>query len=698
MIEKIPTACICANRCGIYVHVEDGEIVKITGIPEHPTNKGRLCPKALASVDFFYNSPERIKHPMKKVNGVFEQISWEEAMELMATKLLDLKEKYGPESLIVMRGMAPGVNENVGTLLVKRWMDVYGTPNYFTVDNQCFYPNMMAYMLTCGVLFRPDGNFDKVGQGLKVYWGRSVDENSPTEAMKVRDARKKGLKLMVVDPRKVPLAKEADLFLQPRPGSDSALLLGIINVIITKGLYDKQFVAEYTKGFDQLVEHVKAYPPEVVEKITWVPAEKIIAFAEAFATTKPAGIHHGYAVLDQQAAGFHAARSMVILHAITGNLDVPGGWISIPSIYRNGRDFRLRHMVDLSKELGTNEFPLMTNVNGRHIGDGQGNIVPETILTGSPYPIKSMVVIGTNPLLSWGEPLKWKEALSKLDFLVAVSLNSSEVTEMADLVLPAASSFEIDDFAIYFTANGDSYIMARRKIKQYGDAHSVAEFSLDIAKKMGYGEYFPWKSHVDFVNWYLEPLGFSFDSVVRDHPIGFNWRDIEYYHYIGKGFPTPSKKIEIYSDEMERYGYDPLPVQIEPTESPYSTPELAKEYPLVLTTGKRIKECIQSEMQNVPMLKKRATEKFNAEIHPETAKLYDIKTGDTIKIESIRNSVEIRAEVTEDILPGIVAVPRGRRGQNINALASFRGNKITGVPEYKAFLCRISKVSKIVHS
>jgi len=677
--------------CGMDVHVENGEIVKVEGMREHPMNQGSLCPKGAAVLEYV-NSPNRLKYPMKKENGVFKRISWDEAIDIIAARLSEIKEKYGARALAVMRGMNIAAVEPVaGYGLRQRFCDVYGTPNYQSVDSMCLFPHLMPYILTFGRFYGPDA---PEKSKLIVLWARDVDSSAPMLGKRVRQAKKNGARVIVIDPRRIRAAKEADIYLQVRPGTDSALAFGMLNVIIKENLYDADFVKDWTTGFDKLVHHVLSYTPEEVEKITRVPQELIKEAARLLASVKPACINQGVASLDQQASGFHAARAICILQAITGNLDVPGGFVST-----GGLRYKLARLHELlnDKAVGEDEYPLAYKIYGRPIGEGQGNVLPEVILTEKPYPIKALIADGTNPLLSWANSNKWREAFNKLDFLLATSLFPTETTEMADVVLPAASFLEISDvtngYAIY---NQIPYVMSRKKVRQFEEAQSSGYFWLKLAKKMGYDEYFPWEDTDEFINWSLEPVGLTVESLAaEDKAGGFFYGSPEYGRYIKKpGFLTPSKKVEIYSETMSKLGFDPLPVHIEPTESPISSPELAKEYPLILGTGPRSLESLQSEMHDLPKLQKLGSKSFVAEVHPDTAKEYGIEDGQMITIETKRGSIDMKAKVTEDIISGMVSIPVGRREANANLLTSEQpGSAVYGVPEFKALLCRVSRKS-----
>ena len=683
--QVIKTNCgLCIEQCGINVHLEKGRIVRVEGMPEHPISQGYLCPKGAAAIDYEY-SLERLNYPMKRENGAWKRISWEEALETIAAKLIETKEAYGAKALVVLVGMPVLLSGPPGISLLRRFCDVYGTPNYFSVDSMCFRPRVVAYFLTYGKYLYPA---EPQNSRLILLWGHNPDASSPLTARQIRSAKGKGVKLIVIDPRRVPLAKEADIWVQPRPGSDCALALGMLNVIISENLYDTEFVEKWTFGFDRLAEHIKSYTPQEVEKITWVSAENIREIARIYAATKPACIYQGTSALDQTASGFQSARAIAILQAITNNIDVPGGFARCGALWQNPA-----RLIDMVKERAVEEekYPLAYTVWGRWIGEGQGMGVPNAILTGNPYAIKAMIVAGSNPALTWPDSRKIKEALEKLDFLVVMSISMSQTAQLAHIVLPAATFLEKTDL-VDRGILGLPYAMLRKKVIQFEESWADAEFWLQLAKKMGYDQYFPWKNTEEFLDYILEPSGLTVELLTKGKPEGIMYGTWRYGEYKERGVPTPSGKVEIYSETMEKLGYDPLPTYAEPIESPVSTPEVAKDYPLILTTGARMLPYLHSQLRNISKLRRLAPEPL-AEIHPDTAEKWGIKDDEMILVETRRGYIQIKARLTPDIALKVVNIPHGWEQANVNILTFAKpGDPISGVPNLKAMLCRVKKL------
>lgn len=684
--QKINTLCqCCLYSCGVEAYVEGGKLVKVKGMPEHPLNKGKLCPKGANMIDWVY-SPDRLKYPLKRDNGEFKRISWDEALDTIALKLKKIKEGHGAKAVAALFGMVFFVQGRISKELMQRFWDVYGSPNIFSTDSMCYRVRCAAQAITFGGRAVPD--LEAANSNCLVFWGHNPHESQPPLDWRLTAKNLEGKKIIVIDPRKTPIAERADIHMKPRPGTDCALGLGMLHTIISKGLYDSEFVENWTVGFDKLKEHVKDYPPEKVEKITRVPKEEIIEAAEVFAKTKPACIHQSWGTLDQTTAGFHTSRSIAILQAITGNYDIPGGHIKhIEPPYRAPR---LTEKLD-ELPIGIDRFPLHYKVGERLFGEGHGMFLPDAILKGDPYPIKAAIVTATNPLRTWPNTKRFEEALRKLDFLVVMDLFMTDTAKLADIVLPAASFLERDEWPHFPFVLGVPYIMLRQKVIEFEECWPDIKFWMELAKRMGYDEYFPWKDVDEYMDYVMEPSGLTVKYLREEAPQGVSWTPVKYKRYEIEGFPTPSKKIEIYSETLEKMGHEPLPVHFEPLESPVSTPEFAKDYPLVLTTGSRLLQFLHSEHRNVAKLRKMFPEPL-ADINTQSASQYGIKDGDRIVVETKRGRIELKAKVSEDMLPDVVNISHGWGEANVNILTDETpANTVGGQPALTALLCRISK-------
>lgn len=682
-MEVIKTDCaLCVNCCGIDAYVDKGRLVKVEGTPENPINLGALCPKGERLVEYEY-SPYRLKYPMKRDNGSWKRISWEEALDTITTKLKEVKEKHGAHALAVYTGSV-GVEHVEVSFFAQRFRGAYGTPNFITVDSGCWRARILARIMTFGRFPSEDTENAKC----IVLWGHNPDSSRFPLARQIRQAMQKGAKLIVIDPRRTPLAKEG-LYLQVRPGTDLALALGMMNVIIAEGLYDKEFVEKWTVGFDELKEHVKAYVPERVEEITWVPSAEIRSCARLFAKNKPASIVQGVCSLDRDINNIQNQRALSILQTITGNIDVPGGWVCTNAI----RLTDLRIPVD-EDPMGAAEYPAFYRLWGKANPYGHAMLFPDMVLTEKPYPIKALIVAGGNPALTIPDSKKYKEALQKLDLVVVVDVVMSETAELADIVLPACTFLEQTGLGSFppVAMFGIPYVILRKKVVEPpGECWPDWKIWSELGRRMGYGEQFPLQSDEEMVEMLLAPSGITVKKLM-DNPSGLYYTSKEYGLYKTKGFRTPSGKIEILSETLKQAGFDPLPNYLEPTQSPVSSPELAKDYPLILITGARILEYIHTQLRHVPEIRHIAPEPL-MEIHPSTAGKYGVLDGEMVYLETKKGRIKIKAKLTNDIAPQVVSVPHGWAEANVNKLTDIEiRDPICGYPQDKGLLCRIVKL------
>ena len=519
-------------------------------------------------------------------------------------------------------------------------------------------------------------------------WGANPEEAWPLYADSVHALKSRGAKLIVVDPKVTHLAKEADIHAQIRPGTDCALALALLNVIITEELYDKDFVKQWTLGFDKLIEHVKAYSPEEVEKITWVPAETIRNMARLYATSKPAATHMGIS-MDHCTNGIQAIRAIVTLIAVTGNLDVPGGNIYSPGFRQT--NLLVRDKVVKARAVGA-DYPLFSELNFEE------TVVPAItqILTQEPYPIKALIVSGCNLALTWPNTNKVRRTLKNLDFMLVVDIFMTDTAKMADIVLPGTTFLERQDLRDYRWSGLPLILLTNRVVEPVGNSMEEWRIWAELGKRMGYEEYFPWKDTEELIDYLLElprekHPDFTIEQL-KHNPGGMFYTGREYQKYLKRGFSTPSGKVEIYSERLANYGYDPIPTFHEPTESLISRPDLVKDYPLLLITGARSIAYLHSEYRNLPSLRKLVPEPL-IQIHPQTANNYGIADGALVKVESARGSITLKAQLTEDIHPKIVSIPHGWSEANANFLTDDENrDPVSGYPGFRSVLCRVKKL------
>jgi len=683
---------MCHGGCGVLVYVKDGKAVKISGDPDCPINHGTLCAKAFASIQLAYH-PERLTYPVRRVgpkgSGKWERISWDEALDTIAEKILQYKDEYGAESIVMGYGTG---RENEA--VIYRFANLLGTPNVLTAGHFCYGPRVATGIITCGS--NPVVDYENHPRCIMV-WGNNIVISNPDEykGEPFSVAVDKGAKLIVVDPRFTRIAARADVWLQLRPGTDTALALGMANVIIQEGLYDKDFVEKWVHGWDEFKKRASEYTLERVEEITWVPKEKIAEAARLYATTKPAGIQWGVAI-EQQVNCADNDRALMALMAITGNLDKKGGQVLFkPPKIRTVSEFGAHKMLpreQAAKRLGGERFRLAGNfaiINPKCVWDA--------ILEERPYPVKMLFFISSNPLLTRANARYVKKALEAVDFMAVADFFMTPTAELADIVLPAATWLEMDYIGDFWKRHG--YILPRRKVIQVGECRSDHEMLNDLAHRVGQGEHW-WDNFEQALDWILEPMGLTWQQFKEmDYLRG----EVAYEKFKKKGFSTPTGKVEIYSTLLEKWGYDPLPQFREPPESPYSTPELYNQYPYILITGRRLPGFFHTENRQLPWMRELHRDPV-VEIHPETAKKEGIEEGDWVIIESPRGKVKQRAKYFAGMDPRVISAEHawwfpeksdpghGWDESNINVLTSNdyeNCDPAMGATHVRCLLCRI---------
>ncbi len=677
----IATDCtLCYHSCGMNVLVERGRITKVEGLKEHPLNKGRLCPKGERAIELVYH-PERLKYPLKKVNSQWKRISWDDALAEIAGKLQGLKKEFGPDVLSIFSGSI-GVENLEMMEMAQRFKGAFGSPNFISVEGICYRMRIRARQMTFGKY-----PVEEMNTQFYILWGHNPEQSDFPLQIALEENLAKGSKLVVIDPKRIPLAKKAEMYLPIRPGTDGALALAMIHVIIKENLYDKDFIDQWTHGFDKLIPHIQPYTPEWAEKITWVPAEDIRKVARLFAKAESASIFQGTNTQDQTANGTQNSRAFAILQVITGNINNRGGWVISPRLILTGIGLPTERVP-----IGAEDYRLFYEIWGRKSPYGQVVCFPDSV----PDPIRALMVTGGNPLISMPDSTAFREAFKKLDLLVVHELFMTETAEMAHYVLPACTHLEKNGLAYsYNVCHGMPYLMLRKKaIEPLYESYSEFKFWTELGKKMGMEDVFPWKTDEEVIAFEIKSSGLSYQELKEEKIAGTFYREKQYGMdaYQVKGFPTPSKKIEIFSESFEKEGFDPLPTYREPEQSPLGDQEMYQRFPLILTTGARILYYTHGQHRNIGGLREKKPVPF-AEIHPKTADQFGIKKDDWIVVESNRGQIRVKAIVTEDMREGVVSIPHGWPGEaNVNLLTDVHCREpIMGYPQMKSQLCSIKK-------
>ncbi|MEE9520731.1 MAG: molybdopterin-dependent oxidoreductase [Dehalococcoidales bacterium] len=713
--EVVSTICDrCHGCCGVLAYVKDGRVVKVEGDPDFPQNEGTMCPKGLAVTQVLYH-PDRIKYPMKRTGerggGKWQRISWDEALNTVASRFKEIMDKWGPESITCSYG-DHGFHD-FKNIFKLTWLHAMGSPTWFHSDaHYCYTPMIMANRVTFGESLTSEVGPDYRNSRCIMLWGGNPVMSHPTRARDIMIGKKKGAKLIVVDPRFCEIASKADIFLQVRPSADDALALGMLNVIINEGLYDKEFVDKWCVGFSELRQRVQEYPPSWVSEVTWVSEEDIISAARMYATNSPGAAMHTRMGVQMNFNVHQTIRAMAIMAAICGNLDVKGGLI-MGSVYQG---FKTKVHIEhealpfppevADKRIGAKEFPLFASSKSIVGGLCHPPSVIHAIITGKPYPVKANWAV--NDLLLCLEGAKeTMEALKKLEFSVGSCFFMNPTMEMCDIIMPPHTYLEKDgiEFAMY-----NNMVAAReRVIEPVYDTMEDREMDLEIIKRMGLELPKQWKTVAQFHDYTLSGIGITYEELKKHH---FMVQPTRYKKYEEEGgFKTSSGKVELVASlTKEVAGEDPLPYYKDNQETPFSTPEIARDYPLVLTTGHRHVAYFHSSGRQVPWC--RELEPYpRVQIHPQTAAGLDIRDGDWVWIEAPkdRGRVKMKAEVTEAVDPRVVAAPshwwypenkedplHGWSESNINIIATNDPpyEPVSGAVSLRGLLCKVYRVEE----
>ncbi|MGP8079035.1 MAG: molybdopterin-dependent oxidoreductase [Dehalococcoidales bacterium] len=662
---------MCTSSCPSVIHISNGVATKIQRVNK---SSGAYCPRFDSQLDFVYH-PERLLHPLKRTgergSGSFKCISWDEALDTVASHLQKVKEEYGPESVAFWVAYTKEPRP-----YFHRLTHAFGSPNYCTESSSCATSTFLATYLTYGthhIQFQSPAR-------CSIIWGTSVLNSRPVMWPQYLEASKNGQKLIVVDPLLTKIASMSDIHLQLRPGTDGALALGMMNVIINENLHDTEFINKWTVGFDGLKKLIQKYSPEYVEKITWVPAAKIREAAILFATLKPAQIVTTANSTTHHTNGLQNHRAIILLPAITGNIAVPAGDLTPNTIIN---DITLHERVgNMPPGVGSQRFPIWT----KEIREMQSNALADQIDTSNPYPIKALFSAGLD-IQFFPNSNRMVESLKKLDFIAVTEYFQTPGMRLADVVLPIASWLERP---ILETTMAGHIKLIEPAIEPVGESWSEWKIYSELAKRLGFGHQFWGGDFEKCVNYILEPSGITY-NYLKQHPEGMQLEpSAKHPEHIG--FPTPSGKVEIASSLLAKHGIEPLPEFKEPPESPLSRPDLSKSYPLVLTSGARVLSYTHSQFRNIGRLRRLMPDPL-VDINPIDAKPRGIQPGDEIIISSPRGSIKMKANVTDSILPGVVAAPHHwPDAANINLLIDDKTlDPISGFPPFKSQLCQVRR-------
>lgn len=798
-IQRIHGYCgLCIARCGTVATVEEGRFTRLDPDPSHPTGQA-ICAKGRAAPELVYH-PERLTHPLRRTRPKgdadpgWERISWDAALDLTAAAMRRIADWHGPEAVAfsLSSPSTTAIADSVG--FIRRLMNAFGTPNGVTSLDVCGWGRGFATRYAYGVGSVGTGGAggampDIAHAGCLILWGYNPSISRLTHATATVEARKRGMRLVVIDPRHIGLASKADVWLRVRPGTDGALALGLANLLIWHGWYDADFMRTWSNGpllvradtgrmltahdltpdgdthqyfawdataarpvaydastgrydgdtatlaldgeyriaavqgevvcqpaFALYAALCRRYPPEVVEATCWVPRAQLEEAARLIWHSRPVS-YYAWSGHEQHANVTETARAMALLYALTGCFDAPGGNVllpAVPSAPITGEDLPATQQMALA--LGMAERPL---------GPARWNNVTahdfyRAVLEGSPYPVRGLLGFGSNMLLSHADGSYGRRALAALDFYAHADLFMTPTAALADVVLPVASAFERAALKIGFEINTEaqSLIQFRQAVvPPPGEARADTEIVFDLASRLGLAAQF-WHGDIEAAYRHqLAPSGVTLE-VLRTRAEGvrvpLQVRHAKHAepdtHGNPRGFATPSRRIEIYSETFLEQGYAPLPDFAEPALGPVVRPDLAARFPLVLTCAKPTLFC-QSQHRALPSLRRRAFDP-EVELHPEAARARRIAQGDWVSIETPEGSVRARAHLNADLDPRVVVgehgwwqgcaalgapayAPFGREGANFNLLIGTATlDPVSGTASHRSYLCEIRPVAQ----
>jgi anaerobic selenocysteine-containing dehydrogenase len=705
---------ICPAGCWVEVGLENGKLVNIKQDTSHPL--GMICRRGQHSPEIIY-SENRLRYPMRRVgpkgSHQFERISWDEAYDLIAENLTKIKKESGPEAVAIYTGR--GTFElslcdmyqpkGVGVSSASNVLFPFGSPNTMGVGALCYVSfAIIAPHLTMGRMLVNMFTDMENAEMLLVWGANPATDSPPLDMHRLETAAKRGAEVIVIDPRKTETATRTNAKWIPiRPGTDGALALSMIEVMVDEELYDEDFAENWCHGFEELKTYVQHFRPEVAESITGVPADTIRELARrlCYATGACPVMYTG---LEYSNTGIQAIRAVHTLFALAGQLDVPGG-IGLGMLDSHFPINRSSNQENPDTDLAVarEKFPIYTHYREESHASG----LLDSVLKGEPYRIRGLLIHGASLLTSWPQSPLWRETLSKLDFVVCIDRQLTADAAYADVVLPATTMFEIDSYMTY----GPIFRLREKVVEPVGEARNDYLIMAELADRLGYGHFYP-QSEEAMIRQALEGSGYTLEEVKAEGGwVKLPTSMMEYKKWQkgglradGKpGFETPTGKFEIWSTVLEDYGYQPLPKYVEPTEGPLASPDVAGSFPLVFNSGARPHTDFRSQHHGVEGLAKDNPEP-TVEVNFEDAEERGIKTGDLVEVRSPRGAVPFRARVTQDIVKGAVECNMGGGGPvgpkawqewNVNELTDIENyDEISGFPVYKALLCDVVRLEE----
>ena len=683
MIEKsrdfppVNTFCrMCDNHCAITVHRDgNGQVSNIESYPDHPWNQGRICSRAGGAVEIT-NHPDRLLRPLKKVGSGWQEIDLEQALDEIAERVADLQTNFGPESMSVWKGEATSFNQQED--LAKRFCRALGTPNYLSVDSLCFCTREIGWSLVYGSWPKPDFRNSRC----MLVWGSNPPAAHPPLTRQILKGQERGATLVVIDPRLSTIARQADIHVQPKPGTDGALAWGLAHQLIVNDWYDKDFVKSYTIGFDKVARYAADFTPGAVEVQTGVSAQTVIKIASLihqagsrFAQYTGNGIEH-------YENGVNNTRAIAYLNALCGSFDMKGGSVQVDGLGQQSLALYDEIPLRQLKRADGDKFPVMRDFRQ----ECNTMTALDAILTGNPYSLKGMIMTAANPVITNPNSEKVRKALAALDLLVVRELFMTESTGLADYVLPAATFLERTELYVYGPIQTVSMSTRVQSIPGVQDEY---QFWHDIAHRMDFGEYFPWENESALNEWLLQSTDVDFKEL-QNSPQGIQYQQIKYKKWQHRPLTTPSGKVEFASSYLATQGYE----EIGEYKAPRYLNNPKPEFPFSLITGARNHLTYHSSYRGIERFRAEYPDP-HVEMHPDDADGSGITNGETVKLSSVVGSIEIPVKIVsrQEILLGVLQATHGWKEANVNALTHDDIlDPIDGFPVQKGVAVKVERV------
>ena len=708
-----PSACWeCSVNCGGLVTVKDGEVVKVAPDPSNPYSRGNFCIKGIRGGPGIRDHPDRLLYPMRRAgprgSGKWERIGWDAALDEMADRFADIRRRFGPEALV---GATSGANfsRSLITALMIRSM---GSPNWMINQDLCGGCRAVSGKVT-GLDIDNGGDVQRTRCALIV--GRNLAVADPIQWADLKIARKQGARVIVIDPKRTPAVDLADIWLRPNVGTDAALAMAMINVLIRENLYDKAFVDVWTVGFEELEARAAEYPPEIAAEITGVPAADITAAARMYADG-PSTFLSGHGI-DAFAGGVQAFRAFHCLVAISGNVDraggnlrnkKPKGFFSYLELLHRP-EFRLPLETE-RKTIGADAYPLWAGPQGWQTASHNPTVI-EAILTGKPHPVRAAYISGVNILLTYPDTRRTMEAMRALEFVVVAGHQMTPTAELADIVLPKTTSLEEEE--VSYQGVGQIVLFARANVAPKGEARTEIDIARPLLERMASRQaithnFLPWASQRAFNEYLLEGSGISIEELESK---GYARSDFSIGNHEGRAFPTASGKLELASSALASHGLDPLPGWVDQPIAVEAPRDAAHSYPFELITGDREKQYHHSRFREQAWARKVSPDP-RLLMHPSAATSLGLSDGDWVRVETpgVAGAARLKLKCSDGTPEGVVSTgmgwwdpqvaspDHGVLDININAALSYSGpyDPISGSSSIRGQRCRVSRCDDLV--